>query len=160
MYSIKVRLLGARRWSFLDGSGGLTHLRLHAGMTQDQDRAEQVALTLLADNLDRVAATRVVSTTDPGRTVAYFGDEPLARTEPVDYSTYRYLVATRGDRGTFHVKDAAGRWANVSEDVYEACYDEAKRVGLSTRRLVIHGCTCTFQTEGMSFIQQLSVEAV
>lgn len=151
MYAVKVRLRDERSWNFLGSDGRLTRLRLHAGQTE-RDAALRAAVDLLANNQALVAATRVVDM-ESQRTVSQHGEPTPPRPAPIDLSGYRYLVAVRGDRGTFHVKDG-GRWGNVSAEAYEACYAEAQRAELETRPLVIHGATCTIATRGLRFVQE------
>lgn len=157
-YAIKVRLPGEYRWYFLGSSGRLTRLRVHAGLTDDRARAEEVASSLLADNSEEVAATRVVSMEHQGKVLAHYGEPTPPKPAPFDFSPYRYLVAIRGRRGTFHARDADGGWANVSEAVYEACYEEARRAGLDTSPLTIHGCIATIITKGLRFVQRSNRE--
>lgn len=153
-YVIKARFHDERHWYFLGGDGGsLTRLKVRAGMTENRGKAEVVAAELLRENQGQLAATKVIAWPG-GRVVARYGEPTPARPDPFDFTSYRYLVEVHRNRGYFHVKNDDGGWANVSEAEYLACRAEAERAGLDPGRLTIHGCTCTFQTRGLRFIQR------
>jgi hypothetical protein len=154
-YAVKVRFKGERHWYFLGGGGGrLVRLRVHAGTSGDGAKAGRTAAALLAAEAERLAAVRVVDF-HTGRVLAHFGEQSPSRVPAPDLGGYRYLAAVSRGRGTFHVKDEAGRWANVSAEVYEACHEEARRAGLDTSRLTVHGCTATISTRGLRFVQRV-----
>ena len=50
MYAIKIREKGKRRWDFLTSDGRLTHLRLHAAMTDDSEKAQGYVQKITEDN--------------------------------------------------------------------------------------------------------------
>jgi hypothetical protein len=155
MYAVKVRMRTDRRWWFLGGDGQLTRLRLRAGTSPERPEAERVAIATLSNNAEDVGATKVV-VLQSGRTLAHYGNPTPPKPQPFDFAGngYRYLVELRRGRGVFHVKDAAGRWANVSYEAYEVCHAEAERFGLDARPLAIHGATCTVSTKGLRFVQE------
>jgi hypothetical protein len=49
-YVVKVLAPNAKRWDFLTSKGGLTHLKIHASMTEDPDRAYDYAKDIIESN--------------------------------------------------------------------------------------------------------------
>lgn len=151
MIYVKVRFRGERRWCFLAGGGRVTHLLFHARSCVDEASARRIAADIISYADDDVVASRIDV---DGRTIARFGEPTPARPVYGPAGGYRYLVSARRGRGTFHVRGDRGGWGHVTATAYNACQDEAKRAGLRTDRLTIHGAIATIQTRGLHFVQR------
>lgn len=148
--NVKVRFKGERRWHFLSTGGRVSYLRIHAATVDTVHEAKTLAADLVGG--DGVVASRVVV---DGRTVARFGEPTPPATKPVygPAGGYTYLVAvTSNGHPVFHVRDGDD-WGIVTEEIYEACHEEAKRAGLPRKRLNIYGRMCLLSTHGLVFHQ-------
>lgn len=149
--NVKVRFKDERQWFFIGGGGRVSRLRIHAAPVDTLEHAKAIAADVITDD---VVASRVDV---DGRTVASFGKPTPPRAAKPVYGPaggFTYLVdVTTSGYPVFHVRDGE-QWGIVTSDIYGDCYREAKRSGLNTSRLNIHGRICLIATHGLVFHQR------
>jgi adenine-specific DNA-methyltransferase len=107
------------------------------------------ATALLRMERDEMVDTVIASHFDASRRR---GDQ-LVRLES-DGKPYRYLVARNSDdEGFFLVWDGPDKNTDFTEEVYEACADEAVAAGLKPSPYNVYARLYLYQTEGVRFLQ-------
>jgi adenine-specific DNA-methyltransferase len=107
------------------------------------------ATALLKMERDEMVDTVIASHFDASRRR---GDQ-LIRVEPSG-KPYRYLVAANSDNeGFFLVWDGPNKNTDFTEDVYEACAEEAEAAGLKQSPYNVYARLYIYQTDGVHFLQ-------
>lgn len=120
--------------------GGFTFIRL--GKKVDATALLQMERD---EMLDTVIGSHFDANRRRGEQLVRVGDEG---------ASFRYLIARNlDDEGFFLVWDGPDRNTDFTEDVYEACADEARSLGLKSNMYHVYARLYRYQTEGVRFYQ-------